>query len=165
MYYHQIDFFTQSRFFFISFGAGLLASLFSFFLCSKVISKKIKIITDIIFCLICVLIIVCTNIAFEDAALRLYELIAFISALLLMVFLFKKRVDMIAEKVCKSVIFPIFSFFKKECKIIINKLKSLLKKIRSVLYNLLRKLKEHFFTNAKSKQKKQKKESEPTSTA
>ena len=165
MYYHQIDFFTQSKFFIISFIAGVLSSFFALILCSKVISKKLKYISDVLFCLISLLIFVCTNIAFQDAALRHYEIFAFVFGLIISVFVFKKKTDIFIEKFYQKFFFPLFSLIEKEYKFIINKLKTLLKKVRSLLYNLISKIKELFFNNAKSKRKKQKEKSEPTPTA
>lgn len=158
MYYHQIDFFTQAAFFMYSFIAGIVAGFFALFLCSAAFKGKTKVVLDIIFCLICVLILVCTNIVFQDAALRVYEVISFLSSLILFVVLFKKKSDILTEKlfrfIQKLIIQPIYRF----CKYIINKLKNILKKIGIVVYNFIQKFKEKMKRNAKSNKEKKKKE-------
>ena len=158
MYYHQIDFVTQAAFFFYSFIAGIIAGVFALILCSSAFKGKIKAVLDIIFCLLSVFILVCTNIIFQDAALRVYEVISFISALILIVAVFKKKSDILTQKVFQF----FFHFFIKPiqsfCKYIINKIKKILKKIGDVVYNFIHNNKEKMKRNARTKKEKKKKE-------
>ena len=166
MYYHQIDFPTQALFFFYSCCAGIIDGFFALILCSRAIkNRRVKLITDIAFCFISVLILVCTNIIFQDAALRVYEVFAFLSALLLFLILFKKRSDAITEKfymlIRKYILIPIFHF----CKLIINICKKILKKIYQVVYNFIYKCKELLKRNVKKEKSKKEEKRKARQTA
>ena len=158
MYYHQIDFPTQALFFIYSFAAGIVDGCFALILCSGAIKRtRIKIISDIAFCLISVLIIVCTNIVLQDAALRIYEVIAFLAAFILFLLIFKRKSDKVSEKayaiIKKRIITPIYTL----CKHIINISKKILKKIHEVVYNFIHKCKELLKRHGgKEKSKKEK---------
>ena len=161
MYFHQIDFLTQSRFFLYSFIAGLFNGFIALILCSAAIKGKLKFISDILFCLTSVLLLVCTNIVFQDAALRVYEIAAFLSAGILVIILVKKRSDAIALKLFGFFEKVIWQPFIQKCKLLINKCKKLLKKADTVVYNFNKKFKEKFRSHAAiGKKEKQKKEEE-----
>lgn len=154
MYYHQIDFFTQSTFFIISFIAGLTDGVLALFLCSPVFKGKTKFFFDILFCVCTVLLIVCTNILFQDAALRVYEMIAFLTALLLFCGIFKKRSDALVIKIDNRLRQHILKPFHSFCKNSMNKCKNILKKQREVVYNLIHKHFRSFKRNGKKQNQK-----------
>ena len=159
MYYHNIDFFTQASFFCYSFAAGILDGVLALFLCSSAWShcKRLKIVFDIFFALISVFLIVITNIIFQDAALRFYEMLAFFIALILFLCIFKKRGDKLTKTLFSFVyhhfVFPLMRL----CKQIINKLKNVLKKIGNVVYNFIQKSKERIKQHAKKEKTKKEK--------
>ena len=157
MYYHQIDFFTQSAFFFISFIAGLFNGVLAVFLCSPIFTGKIKIAFDLLFCLCTVVVIVCINILYQDAALRVYEMIAFITALILFCAIFKKRSDALVLKIHSRLKRHLYLPVKTICKNSMNKCKNILKRQREVVYNYF--THKHFrsFKHHGKKQKSEKK--------
>lgn len=156
MYYHQIDFLTQTRFFAVSFFAGIVDGVLALILCSNAIAAKIRVFTDILFSLFSVLLIVCCNIIFQDAALRIYEFIAFVAGVLLVVFLFKKKSDRALSSAVRFVNVHVLEPLCLICKRCVKKTKNILKKSREVVYNFYSKSKEKCFTHAKRKKQKNK---------
>ncbi len=138
MYYHDIGFLAQSKFFLYSLCAGVADGLLALLLCSKAIKGKAAVICDFIYCLLSVLLIVCVNIVMQDAALRVYQMIAFLTALILTLILLKKRSDKIALAVQSFLSDKLFRPVFRHCKYIINKLKNILKKAYDVVYNFIR---------------------------
>ncbi|MBR0414186.1 MAG: hypothetical protein IJI67_03845 [Clostridia bacterium] len=111
------------------------------------------------FCLLCVLLIVCTNIVFQEGALRVYEVIAFLTALVLVIIFLKKKSDKAAVKVSVFLYNNLFCPLSQLFKHIMNNIKKLLKKARQMVYNFTNKSKEHLKRNAeKYTTKKEKKE-------
>ena len=161
MYYHDIGFLAQSGFFFVSFVTGVAAGFFALVLLAKPLSGKVRFLCDIVFCLMCVLLLVCTNIIYQDAALRVYEFLAFLLGLGLVLLVLKKHSDRFAQKVvnfgAKYIRVPLSNF----CKNIMNKLKNILKKVHCMLYNFINQRKEKYKRNGgQTKKKKEKKESQ-----
>jgi len=165
MYYHDIAFGAQARFFLISFAAGLIAGCFALLLCAKPLKGALRFMGDIVFCLICVLLVVCNNIVFQEGALRVYEVIAFLIALASVVIILKKKSDKAAVKVSvllqKILFLPLTKLFKH----IMNNIKKLLKKARRMVYNFTNKSKEHLKRNAEKYTTKKEKKKKAGKTA
>ena len=164
MYYHDIAFLAQSKFFIYSLLAGMADGVLCLFFCSKSVKESRKFVFDFLFCILSCFIIVIVNIAFQDAALRIYEVLAFILGLFLVVFTLKKRTDkvfvIVKNHLNKHFFTPVLNLFK----LIINKIKLLLKKLHTMLYNLYSKFKEIKKRDAKKRTKKEKKEKAKAST-
>ena len=155
MYFHDISFKTQFLFAIYSFIGGFISGFFVLFLCSSVIKGKFKIIPDILCCILTTGILLLVNIAFQDAALRLYEVLFFLLALFICIYFFKRRSDRFLNKLyslLKNIfIHPLF----KICKISINKVKMILKKVSDLLYNAFKKIKWSFKKHGRKKCKKE----------
>ncbi len=145
MYYHEISLLPQLRFLLYSVFSGIIDGFICIFLCNPLFTKKARFITDFVFAIICSFTIVFTNIVYQEAALRFYELLGFFFGMILIIITLKQRSDkfFIRRK----------SFFEKiivkpinnKCKFIINKAKLVLKKTTSMLYNLFNRM----FINSK----------------
>ncbi|MBE6817631.1 MAG: hypothetical protein E7517_00530 [Ruminococcaceae bacterium] len=143
MYYHDIAFGAQFRFFLISFAAGLAAGVCALFLCAKPFKGALRSIFDIVLCLLSVMLFVCTNLVFQEGAMRVYELAAFLIALILIVVLFKKHSDKVALKLADVVKKCFIQPVKRLFKYIVNNIKKLLKKARIIVYNSINQIKEY----------------------
>ena len=136
MYYHEISLFPQLGFLLYSVFSGMIDGVICIFLCNPLFNKKMRFIADLIFTFLSTFLIVITNLIYQDAALRLYELLGFFFGLVLILITIKQRSDKFFIKrknsLNKRIIIPI----NNKCKIIINKTKLVLKKITLLLYNL-----------------------------
>ena len=161
MYYHDIAFSTQLRFCLISFIAGSVSGLCALFLCAKPLKGALRFVCDVVFCLLSVFILVCTNIVFQEGALRVYQVAAFLAGLLLIVVLLKKHSDRVAEYLAeigmRYLVLPCKGLYKH----IVNNIKNLLKKGLNIVYNSINKMKEYQKRHAKDKALKKEKKKEP----
>lgn len=136
MYYHEISLFPQLRFLLYSVFSGIIDGVLCVLLCNPLFGKKARAVIDFIFVLISAFIIVFTNLVYQEAALRLYELLGFFFGLILIILTLKHKTDKFFLKrktfYTKRIIFPI----KNKSKLIFNKIKIILKKVTSLLYNL-----------------------------
>lgn len=135
MYYHSIDFKTQSAFFLFSFLAGVLSGFLFLLLTANFKKRKIAIISETLACVLSLLIFLCTNLVFEDAALRVYELIAYLCAFILTVLLLKPARDKLAKKLYNRFGKPFYERIKQ----LVNSLRRVLKKEWRIVYNFLNK--------------------------
>lgn len=136
MYYHEIAFLPQFRFLLTSFLFGIADGIICTVLCCPFFSKIVKSLFDFLFVIITCTIIVITNIIYQDAALRVYEVIAFFVGIIVVVITIKRKSDLILLNLYKKVLIRIFTPAKRIYELIINNLKILLKKISLMLYNL-----------------------------
>ena len=136
MYYHEISLLPQLRFLLYSVLSGMIDGVICALLCNPLFTKKVRLITDVIFSLFTTLIIVATNLVYQEGALRLYQLLGFFFGLILIIITFKHKTDKFFIKhkniYNKRIVIPL----NNKCKIIINKTKLVLKKVTSLLYNL-----------------------------
>lgn len=147
MYYHEISLLPQLRFLLYSVFAGIIDGFICAFICNPIFSKKMRLLSDIIFMIISTFILVSTNLVFQEAALRFYELLGFFFGLILIIITFKHKTDIFFIKrknaYSKRIVIPL----KNKCKLIINKTKIVLKKVTLLLYNLYNRM----FMNGKEK--------------
>ena len=136
MYYHEISLFPQLRFLLYSVFSGIIDGLICIFICNPLYGKKMRLIADFIFAIISTFLIIITNIVYQEAALRFYELLGFFFGLVLIIITIKQRSDKYLIKRKNAYNKRIFIPLKNKCKIILNKIKIVLKKITSMMYNL-----------------------------
>ena len=136
MYYHEISLLPQLKFLLYSVFSGIIDGLICTLLCNPIFGKKVRFVLDFIFVIISTFIIVITNIVYQDAALRFYELLGFFFGLLLILLTYKKSSDNFFIKRKNAYNKRIVTPLKNKCEFIINKVKLVLKKITLLLYNL-----------------------------
>lgn len=136
MYYHEIAFLPQFRFLLTSFLFGIADGIICTVLCFPFFNKTVKFIVDFIFVIITCAVIVITNIIYQDAALRVYEVVSFFAGIMVVIITIKRKTDLLLLNLYKKIIIKIFNPTKRIYELIINYLKILLKKISLMLYNL-----------------------------
>lgn len=160
MYYHEISFLPQFRFLLYSLMTGFADGLLCSMLCNKAIAKKVLYITDFLFCIASVFIILCVNIGFQESALRVYEVLGFILGLCIYIFFIKKYTDRLFGAVYSFIIKVTVSPLKALFKIISDKSNLILKRVHILVYNLKKRItenKEKTLNNGKHKKKEKKK--------
>lgn len=134
MYFHQISFFPQLGFFLISFFAGVSDGLLCLFICPSFLKRVLKGLSDFVFCIISASVFVIINIAYQDASFRLYQLIAFLLGLVLVLIFIKPKTDKIFLLFYNKFIVKIINFLS----FLFLKTKILLKRLYILMYNFIK---------------------------